>query len=144
LDVACNNAGIGGGSNPTADYDVEEWQRVIAINLSGVFYGMKYQIPRMLETGGGAIGNMASILWRVGFANSPAYVAAKHGVVGLTKATALEYAGQGVRVNAVGPAFIATPLLENMDEEARNGLIALHPVGRLGEAGEVAELVAFL
>ena len=144
LDIACNNAGIGGANSPTAEYGVDDWQRVIGINLSGVFYGMKYQIPRMLETRGGTIINMASILGRVGFANSPAYVAAKHGVVGLTKTAALDYAGQGVRINAVGPAFISTPLLENVDEEVRNGLIALHPIGRLGHADEVAELVAFL
>lgn len=144
LDVACNNAGIGGAASYTADYGVEDWQRVIAVNLSGVFYGMKYQIPRMLETGGGAIVNMASILGRVGFAGSPAYVAAKHGVVGLTKATALEYAAQGVRVNAVGPAFIETPLLENVSDKVQAGLVAQHPVGRLGRSEEVAEVVAFL
>ena len=144
LDIACNNAGIGGANSPTADYGVEDWQQVTSVNLSGVFYSMKYEIPRMLETGGGAIVNMASILGQVGFENSPAYVAAKHGVVGLTKTAALEYADQDIRVNAVGPAFISTPLLENMDEEARNGLVALHPAGRLGEGDEVAELVAFL
>lgn len=144
LDIACNNAGVGGANCPTADYGIEDWRRVIEINLSGVFYGMKVQIARMLETGSGSVVNIASILGNVGFASSPAYVAAKHGVVGLTKTAALDYAERGVRVNAVGPAFIATPLLENMDEEARSGLVALHPVGRLGEAEEVAELVAFL
>ena len=144
LDIACNNAGIGGADNPIADYDVEDWQQVTSVNLSGVFYSMKYQIPRMLETGGGTIVNMASILGQVGFQNSSAYVAAKHGLVGLTKTAALEYADQNMRVNAVGPAFISTPLLENLDEEVRDGLVALHPAGRLGEAEEVAELVAFL
>lgn len=144
LDIACNNAGIGGAENSIADYGIEDWQQVTSINLSGVFYSMKYQIPRMLESGGGTIVNMASILGQVGFKNSSAYVAAKHGVVGLTKTAALEYAEQDMRINAVGPAFISTPLLENMDEEARRGLVALHPVDRLGEAEEVAEFVAFL
>lgn len=146
LDYACNNAGIGGEQNPTADYSIENWQKVIAINLSGVFYGMKYQIPAMLQNGGGAIVNMASILGKVGFASSAAYVAAKHGVVGLTKNTALEYAAQGIRVNAVGPAFIHTPLIDEMEnaEETQKMLVSLHPIGRLGQPQEVAELVIWL
>jgi NAD(P)-dependent dehydrogenase (short-subunit alcohol dehydrogenase family) len=98
----------------------------------------------MLEAGGGAIVNMSSILGSVGIAQSPAYVAAKHALLGLTRATALEYAGQGIRVNAVGPAFIDTPLLQNLDEEMRAGLTGLHPVGRLGTPEEVAALTAFL
>jgi NAD(P)-dependent dehydrogenase (short-subunit alcohol dehydrogenase family) len=146
LDIACNNAGIGGEQLPTADYPVEEWQRVLSINLSGVFYGMKYQIPAMLKAGGGAIVNVASILGQVGFAAAPAYVAAKHGVVGLTKNAALEYSAEGVRVNAVGPAFIRTPMIEAMedDEETVGALVASHPIGRLGEPEEVAALVAWL
>lgn len=146
LDLACNNAGVGGSQAPTGDYPVEEWQRVIGINLSGVFYCMKYQLPRMVAAGGGAIVNIASILGQVGFAGAPAYVAAKHGVVGLTKNAALEYAQAGVRVNAVGPGFIRTPLLAGLQEdEARMQAIAgLHPLGRLGEPEEVAELVVWL
>lgn len=146
LDYACNNAGIGGESNPTADYSVEGWQRVLAINLSGVFYCMKYEIPAMLQTGGGAIVNMASILGQVAFANSSAYVAAKHGVVGLTKTTAVEYAPQGVRINSVGPAFIRTPMIAALEEspELNQALVSMHPIGRLGESGEVAELVVWL
>lgn len=148
LHCAVNNAGIGGEQQPTADYPVEEWQRVIGINLSGVFYCMKSQIPRMLERegGGGAIVNIASILGQVGFANAPAYVAAKHGVVGLTKNAALEYSASGVRVNAVGPAFIRTAMIEALeeDEAVKAQLVAQHPIGRLGEAQEVAELVAWL
>src|SRR5690606_1695383 len=89
LQIAVNNAGIGGESNAVADYSVEGWRKVIEVNLSGVFYGMKYQIPAMLESGGGSIINVASILGAVGFANAPAYVAAKHGVVGLTKVAAM-------------------------------------------------------
>jgi NAD(P)-dependent dehydrogenase (short-subunit alcohol dehydrogenase family) len=145
LDIAVNNAGIGGEQNPTGAYSIEGWQKVIDINLNSVFYCMRYQIPRMLESGGGAIVNMASILGSVGFANSPAYVAAKHGVVGLTKSAALEYAKQGIRINSVGPAFIATPLVSNsLDEATLKALESMHAVGRLGEAQEVANLVAFL
>ena len=146
LDYACNNAGIGGEANPTADYSVEGWQRVISINLSAVFYCMKYQIPAMLKSGGGAIVNMASILGQVGFAGSPAYVAAKHGVVGLTRSAALDYAQQGIRINAVGPAFISTPMIEAYEEDKalNDMLVSLHPMGRLGEPQEVAEMVFWL
>lgn len=144
LHIACNNAGIGGPSSPTGEYPVEGWDKVIAVNLSGVFYGCRYQIPAMLQAGGGVIVNMASILGQVGFANSAAYVAAKHGVVGLTKNIALEYAGGGIRANAVGPAFINTPLLKDMDHETIDWLVSKHPIGRLGEPGEVAELVLWL
>ncbi len=144
LDVACNNAGIGGAIAPVAEQPIEAWDRIVAVNLSSVFYCMRAQIPRMLERGGGAIVNMASILGAVGFAGAPAYVAAKHGVVGLTQNAALEYAARGVRVNAVGPAFIDTPLLAGMDAAARAGLVALHPIGRLGRPEEVAALVVWL
>lgn len=146
LDIAFNNAGIGGEANPTADYSLEGWQKVIDINLSSVFYCMKYEIPAMLQAGGGAIVNMASILGRVGFETSPAYVAAKHGVVGLTKTTAVEYSRQGIRINAVGPGFIHTPLISGLeqDEQTRNLLVSLHPIGRLGTSEEVAELVIWL
>jgi NAD(P)-dependent dehydrogenase (short-subunit alcohol dehydrogenase family) len=146
LDVAFNNAGIGGEQNPTADYSIEGWQRLIGINLSGVFYCMKYEIPAILNSGGGAIVNMASILGQVAFANSPAYVTSKHGVVGLTQNAAVEYGQQGIRVNSVGPGFISTPLIAELEanEEIRNLLISLHPIGRLGEPEEVAELVIWL
>ena len=146
LDIACNNAGIGGEQAMTADYPVEAWQRVLAINLSGVFYCMKHEIPAILEAGGGAIVNVASILGQVGFETAPAYVAAKHGVVGLTKTAALEYSAQGVRVNAVGPAFIRTPMIADLenDEATLDALVASHPIGRLGEPEEVAALVAWL
>ncbi|HKI55538.1 MAG TPA: SDR family oxidoreductase [Trueperaceae bacterium] len=146
LHVACNNAGIGGAQAPTAEYPVEDWQRIIAVNLSGAFYGMRAQIPAMLRAGGGAIVNMASILGQVGFANASGYVAAKHGLVGLTKNAAMEYSAQGVRVNAVGPGFIDTPMLSGLKEQpgAVEMLVALHPIGRLGRADEVANLVVFL
>lgn len=145
LHIAVNNAGIGGAQAPVGEHPVEDWNRVVSVNLSGVFYGMKYQIPAMLESGGGSIVNMASILGSVGFATSSGYVAAKHGVLGLTKAAALEYAAQGIRVNSVGPGFIKTPLLDaNLDEATLSAIAAMHPVQRLGEAQEVANLVAFL
>ncbi|HET7691615.1 MAG TPA: glucose 1-dehydrogenase [Gemmatimonadota bacterium] len=145
LHVAVNNAGIGGPSAPTGEYPIDGWDRVLAINLSGVFYGMRYQIPAMLDSGGGSVVNIASILGQVGFANAPAYVAAKHGVVGLTRSAAIEYAARGIRVNAVGPAFINTPLIEkDMTPEGRAALVSKHPVGRLGEPEEVAELVVWL
>lgn len=146
LDVACNNAGIGGPQAPTADYPLDGWAQVININLSGVFYGMKYQIAAMLGNGGGSIINMASILGSVGFATAPAYTAAKHGVVGLTKAAALEYSARGVRINAVGPGFIHTPMISGLEQDAgvQALLVGAHPVGRLGQPEEVAELVTWL
>jgi NAD(P)-dependent dehydrogenase (short-subunit alcohol dehydrogenase family) len=145
LHIACNNAGIGGPQAPVGEYPIDGWDHVIAVNLSGVFYGMRYQIPAMLEAGGGAIVNMASILAQVGFRNASAYVAAKHGLIGLTQNAALEYGPHAIRVNAVGPGFIQTPLLaKNLTPEAMSALAGLHPVGRIGEAAEVAELVLWL
>jgi NAD(P)-dependent dehydrogenase (short-subunit alcohol dehydrogenase family) len=146
LDIACNNAGIGGDIAPTGDYPVDSWNRVIGVNLTGVFQCMKYEIPAMLKSGGGSIVNIASILGAVGFAGSPAYTAAKHGVLGLTKTAALEYATQGIRVNAAGPAFIRTPMIASLENDpaTRDQLVAQHPIGRLGEPGEVAALVMWL
>ena len=146
LDVACNNAGIGGPSAATADYPIDGWAQVININLSGVFYGMQQQITAMLKTGGGSIVNVASVLGAVAFAKSPAYTAAKHGVVGLTQAAALEYGTQNIRINAVGPGFIRTPMISDLEKDsaANDMLVAAHPIGRLGRAEEVAELVAWL
>lgn len=145
LHLAVNNAGIGGPSAPTADYPLDGWHQVIGVNLNSVFYCMKYQIPTMQAAGGGAIVNMASILGSVGFANSPAYVATKHGLVGLTKTTAMEYAKHNIRVNSVGPGFIDTPLLSrNLDEGTLKYVAGLHPVGRLGTSDEVAALTLFL
>ena len=123
---------------------VDGWRNVIEINRSGVFYAMRAQIPAFAKTGGGAIVNMASILGQVGTPGAAGYVAAKHGVVGLTRTAALEYATAGVRVSVVGPGYIDTPLLESLTPEARQGLVALHPIGRLGRAEEVADLVAWL
>lgn len=145
LHIAVNNAGIGGPLSLTADYPVEGWNKVISVNLTGVFYGMKFQIPAILASGGGSIVNMASILGMTGTRMSPAYVAAKHGLVGLTKATALEYADKKIRVNSIGPGYIVTPMLTNALDEATLKVIAgLHPIGRLGRSEEVAELALFL
>ena len=145
LHLAVNNAGIGGPNEPVADYPLDGWNRVIDINLNGVFYGMKYQIAAMLDSGGGAIVNVSSILGSVGWAGASAYVTAKHGLIGLTKTAAIEYAQAGIRVNAVGPAYIDTPLLaKNLDEETLSQLAGLHPVGRLGTSEEVSALTCFL
>jgi len=144
LDVAVNNAGIGGELNPVADMSIEGWQKVISINLNSLFYGMKYQIQAMLKNGSGSVVNISSILGSVGFAGSAGYAAAKHGVIGLTQTAALEYSAQGIRVNAVGPGFIETPMLDALDAEMKKQLVALHPIGRLGKSEEVAELILWL
>ena len=145
LHLAVNNAGIGGPAALIADYPLDGWKKVLDVNLNSVFYGLKYEIPAIIASGGGAIVNMASILGSVGFAQSSAYVTAKHGLVGLTKNAALEYAKQGVRVTAVGPGFIDTPLLsKNLDAPTLEFIKTLHPVGRLGTADEVAALTCVL
>ncbi|OJY33299.1 MAG: short-chain dehydrogenase [Rhodobacterales bacterium 65-51] len=144
LDLLVNNAGISGPMAPLGEYPLEGWRQVMGVNLDAVFYGLRFAIPEMLKSGGGAIVNMASILGSVGFANAGAYVAAKHALLGLTRTAALEYAAKGIRVNAVGPAFIDTPLLANLPEGAKEALVAVHPVGRLGQPAEVAALTLFL
>ena len=145
LQLAVNNAGIAGPSAATADYPLDGWRQVIDVNLSSAFFGLKYEIPALLRAGGGSIVNMASILGTLGFAQSPAYVAAKHGMVGLTKTAAIEYAKQGIRINSIGPGFIDTPLLaDNLDQATLDYVKGLHPVGRLGTSDEVAALTLFL
>lgn len=145
LHLAVNNAGIGGPSAPTGEYPLDGWQHVMDVNLNGVFYGMRYEIPAMLKAGGGSIVNMASILGSVGFANAVAYTSAKHALLGMTKVTAMEYAAKGIRVNAVGPGFIDTPLLsKNLDANMLNYVARLHPIQRLGRPEEVSALVCFL
>ncbi|MDP4237153.1 MAG: SDR family oxidoreductase, partial [Bacteroidota bacterium] len=135
----------GGPSAMTGDYPIDGWDKVIGINLSGVFYGMRYQIPAMLASGGGVIVNISSILGQVATKFAPAYVSAKHGLVGLTKAAAIEYATQNIRVNSVGPGYIVTPLLTNaLDQATLDSIKGLHPMNRLGQSPEVAELVLWL
>jgi NAD(P)-dependent dehydrogenase (short-subunit alcohol dehydrogenase family) len=145
LKIAVNNAGIGGEAKTIGDYSLESWRKVIDVNLNGVFYGLKFQLPAIAANGGGSIINMASVLGLVGIPMSSAYVSAKHALVGLTQNAALEYGAAKVRTNAVGPGFISTPLLEaNLDAAAIAALEAKHALGRLGTSAEVAALVAFL
>ncbi len=144
LHLAFNNAGIAGPLGPIADIDIEGYKNLMDVNLHSVFYGMHYEIPEMLKVGGGAIVNTSSILGVVGDPNAVPYVTAKHGITGMTKAAALGYAAQGIRINSVHPGYIDTPLLGALPKEAYDGLIALHPIGRLGTSEEVAHLVAFL
>jgi NAD(P)-dependent dehydrogenase (short-subunit alcohol dehydrogenase family) len=147
IDFAFNNAGIEGVSNPTALCTEENWDKVIGINLTGVFLCMKYILPIMLEQGKGAIVNNASVAGLVGFQNSPAYVASKHGIVGLTKTTALEYIQKGIRVNAVCPGIISTPMIDRFtgkNKEIEKQFISMEPIGRMGEPSEVANAVVWL
>ncbi|MFN9115859.1 MAG: SDR family oxidoreductase [Bacteroidota bacterium] len=147
LDFAFNNAGIEGTPAPAADCTHENWDRTININLKGVWYCMKYQIPEMLKAGGGVIVNNASIAGLVGFAGVPAYVASKHGVVGLTKNAAMDYAKQNIRVNAVCPGVIHTPMVDRFtgkDAKVLEQLVANKPMGRVGEPEEIASTVVFL
>jgi NAD(P)-dependent dehydrogenase (short-subunit alcohol dehydrogenase family) len=147
LDIIFNNAGVEGQQAPTADCSLENWDRVIAINLKGVFLGMKYAIPEMLKNGGGSIINNASVAGIVGFQGIPAYCASKGGVIQLTKTAALEYAKQGIRVNAICPGVILTPMVERFvggNAEARKTFESMEPVGRFGRPEEVAQLALFL
>ena len=146
LDVACNNAGIGGALALTADYPQEAWAQVIEVNLSGVFFGMQAQIKAMLRSGGGSIINISSVLGKVGSPSSPAYSAAKHGVIGLTETAAWEYGKQSIRINAVGPGYIHTPMLKDLETNpvARAHTEAAHAMGRMGRPEEVAEMICWL
>lgn len=148
LDVAFNNAGIGGTFDATEEISEEDWQRIIDVNLTGVWRCMRKEIPVMLEDGGGAIVNTASILGKVGEAGTPAYTAAKHGVVGLTKVAALDHATDGIRVNAVCPGYIETQMLDDAgvtkDEELLAKTKDLHPMKRLGTVEEIADAVTWL
>lgn len=145
LHVAVNNAGVAGDLAPLTNYGLAAWDRVIATNLTSVFYGMRAQIPAMDASGGGSIVNIASTMGTVAYPNISAYVAAKHGVVGLTKAAALEAAAQHIRVNAVAPSFIRTKLTtEALPDHAWGMLVPLHALNRLADTADVARLVCFL
>lgn len=144
LHLAFNNAGIGGPLAPVGNLDSADWHRVIDINLHGVFYGLRHQVPGILAAGGGAIVNMSSILGLVGSPDSPAYVAAKHAVTGLTKSAALAYAAQGIRINSIHPGYVDTPILGMLEDEALRQAEALHPLARLGTPNEIAHAVTFL
>lgn len=147
LDYACNNAGIEGAHAPTGDCTLENWERTIGINLNGVFYCMRRELELMVPAGGGVIVNMASIAGIDGIANMPAYVASKHGVVGLTKSAALEYAPIGVRINAICPGGVATPMVDRMtggDPDVMAEYAAMEPIGRMGRPEEIADAVIWL
>ncbi len=148
LDCAFNNAGIEGSYATTADYDEKEWDQVLNVNLKGTWLCMRSEIKHMLAGSGGAIVNASSALGKTGIWNMPAYVTSKHAVIGLTRAAALDHAQQGIRVNAVAPGVIATPMvcerIYNADPDAEKRLLDMHPIGRIGEPDEVAEAVAWL
>ena len=145
LDVACNNAGMGGPALPTGEYEPAAWDKVIALNLSGVFYACRYQIEQMEKNGGGSIVNIASIHGTVAAPNSPAYTASKHGVVGLTKNIAAEYGEKNIRCNAVGPGYIETPLLtDHLNKDMMEAVARKSSMNRLGTPQEIADLVTFL
>ncbi|MCA1248219.1 SDR family NAD(P)-dependent oxidoreductase [Massilia sp. MS-15] len=144
LSYAVNNAGIGGRLLPAGELPAEDWQRVIDINLGGVAHALRAQIPAILAAGGGAIVNMSSILGLVGNPMAPAYVAAKHGVTGLTRSAALAYAAQGIRINSLHPGYVETPILGALEAGQRAALAGLHPLGRIGRPEEIAHAVAFL
>lgn len=147
LDVAFNNAGVEGIMVPTTDVTVQDWDRTIAINLKGVWLCMRAEIPAMLRSGGGSIVNTASVAGLVGFPNLAPYTASKHAVIGLTRTAALEYATQGIRVNAVCPGVILTPMVKRIIDahpELEAGFVATEPIGRLGQPSEIGEAVAWL
>lgn len=145
LHLAVNNAGIAGESVDLESYPIDLWHQVMGVNLHGVFYSLRAEIPAILASGGGAVVNVASIMGVIAQRGQCAYDASKHAVIGLTKSAALDYTARGVRVNAVGPGFIATPMVQDLaDAESLLALDALHPIGRIGRAEEVAELICFL
>ncbi|HVC44019.1 MAG TPA: glucose 1-dehydrogenase [Candidatus Binataceae bacterium] len=147
IDCAFNNAGIEGQMANTAECTIENWNRVIAIDLTSVFLCMKYELAQMVKTGGGSIVNTASVAGLLGLASAPAYVAAKHGVAGLTKTAALEFAQKGIRVNAVCPGFIRTPMVERVLDRgvfSEEQIFAAEPMHRMGKPEEIAESVLWL
>jgi NAD(P)-dependent dehydrogenase (short-subunit alcohol dehydrogenase family) len=145
LHLAVNNAGITGPHEvTTADYEIEQWNDVIATDLSGTFFCLKYEIPAILKSGGGAIVNLSSANGIVGVAGISAYTAAKHGIIGLTQSAALEYAAQGIRINAIGPGYVDTPNMKKLPKKDRQMMAELHPMKRLATREEVAETAAFL
>lgn len=144
LHLCVNNAGIGAPRNDLAEVPDQSWDQLIAVNLTGVFNSMRAEIPPILAAGGGSIVNVSSICGLVAVAGTAAYTAAKHGVIGLTKAGALDYAARGIRVNAIAPGFVETPLVANSAGEARTALMTRHPIGRLASAEEIADTILYL
>jgi len=147
LDCAVNNAGMGTGGKPIADYPEDDWDRAIAVMLTGVFLGMKYEIPAMLERAGGAIVNTSSVAGLTGYAGQAGYIAAKHGVIGLTRTAAVEYGARGIRVNAICPGTARTPMIASAVDafpDLRDDLVSRLPIGRLATPEEIAEATLWL
>jgi NAD(P)-dependent dehydrogenase (short-subunit alcohol dehydrogenase family) len=145
LDIAVNNAGISAEQLPIAELTPELWRKTLDINLDGVFFSMRAEIPVMVAGGGGSIINMGSILSSIAWPNAAAYITSKHAVLGMTRSAALDYAAAGVRVNAVGPGFVSTELVRNaLSLEVYDELAVMHPIGRMASPEDVAKLVAFL
>ena len=150
LHVLVNNAGVSGGTLPLLEHTLDDWRRVLSVNLDGVFLGLRHAGPAIAASGGGSVVNLSSILGKVGLPNAAAYCASKGGVLLLTKAAALEWAPLGIRVNSVHPGFIETPMVKTALHEAENGnemrdqLISAHPLGRFGVPREIADAILFL
>jgi hypothetical protein len=144
LDLAVNAAGITGALAPCADHGVADWQRIVGVNLTGTFLCMRAQIAAMLRKGGGTIVNVSSIMGSHALPGTAAYAASKHGVEGLTKAAALDYAKQGIRINAVAPGYVDTPMIAGRKPAVEEKIVAMHPIGRIAEPEEIAKVIAFL
>jgi NAD(P)-dependent dehydrogenase (short-subunit alcohol dehydrogenase family) len=144
LDFACNNAGIGSGQVPIVDFPRERWDQIVAVNLTGVFQCLKYELQQMLKQGSGSIVNIASVAAFIGSPGMAGYVATKHGIMGLTKTAALEVATKGIRVNAVAPGIVNAGLTDSSSDEFIKGALAAHPIGRMAEAEEIAAAVLWL
>ncbi|MFP6568429.1 MAG: SDR family oxidoreductase, partial [Dehalococcoidia bacterium] len=144
LDCAFNNAGTSAGSGPIHEVEEDAWDQVLDTNLKGVWLCMKYQIPQMLSQGGGTIVNTSSDVGLIGWSGSAVYTASKWGVIGLTKSAALQYIGDGIRINAVCPGFIRTPMTDSTDPRAEEQMVAATPAGRIGTVDEVVSAVLWL
>lgn len=144
LDLAVNAAGITGALKPCADFDVADWQLIVDINLTGTFLCLRAEIAAMLPKGGGAIVNVSSIMGSHALPGGVAYAASKHGVEGLTKAAALDYAKQGIRINAVAPGYVDTPMIAGRRASTNDKIVAMHPIGRIAQPEELARVIAFL
>ena len=144
LDLAANAAGITGKLVPAGQFDLADWQRILAVNLTGTFLCMRAEIRQMERSGGGAIVNLSSVMGQAALAGTVAYAASKHGVEGATKAAALDYAARGIRINAVAPGYVDTPMIAGRSTHADERIVAMHPMGRIAQPTEIAEMIAFL
>ena len=144
LDLAVNAAGITGNLTPCGQYELAEWQKIVAVNLTGLFLCMRAEIRQMEKHGGGAIVNLSSVMGQAALGGTVAYAASKHGVEGATKAAALDYAAKGIRINAVAPGYVDTPLIAGRSPNADQRIVSMHPMGRIAQPAEIAEVIAFL